>query len=68
MNKMKLNKGLPVRNEVKAGYKKTEIGLIPKDWKVVILGEIGTFKNGINKGAEDFGFGYPFVNLLDVFG
>jgi len=42
--------------------------LIPSDWEVKGLGEIGTFKNGINKGEEDFGFGFPFVNLMDVFG
>lgn len=43
--------------------------LEPKEgWEVKKLGEIGEFKNGINKGGEDFGFGYPFVNLLDVFG
>jgi type I restriction enzyme S subunit len=29
---------------------------------------VGSFTNGINKGAEDFGFGVRFVNLLDVFG
>jgi type I restriction enzyme, S subunit len=54
--------------ELRAGYKQTEIGLIPSDWEVKELGEIGIFKNGINKGIEDFGFGYPFVNLMDVFG
>jgi type I restriction enzyme S subunit len=37
-------------------------------WEVKKLGEIGKLKNGINKGKEDFGFGYSFVNLLDVFG
>jgi type I restriction enzyme S subunit len=43
--------------------------LTPKDnWEVKKLGEIGTFKNGINKSSEDFCFGYPFVNLMDVFG
>lgn len=43
--------------------------LTPKeDWEVRKLGEIGKFKNGINKGEADFGFGYPFVNLMDVFG
>src|SRR5690606_8375249 len=46
----------------------TEIGLIPEDWEVKELSEIGTFKNGINKGAEDFGFGSPLINLMDVFG
>lgn len=49
-------------------YKNTEIGPIPEDWEVKSLGEIGYFKNGINKGSSDFGFGYPFVNLMDVFG
>ncbi|PSB04582.1 restriction endonuclease subunit S [Merismopedia glauca] len=39
-----------------------------REWEVKKLGEIGEFKNGINKGKEDFGFGHPFVNLLDVFG
>ena len=38
------------------------------EWEVKKLGEIGEFKNGINKGKEDFGFGYPFINLLNVFG
>lgn len=37
-------------------------------WEVKKLGEIGTFKNGLNKSNEDFGFGHPFVNLMDVFG
>jgi type I restriction enzyme S subunit len=53
---------------VKTGYKQTEIGVIPEDWEVKPLREIGNFKNGINKGSEDFGYGFPFVNLLDVFG
>jgi type I restriction enzyme, S subunit len=50
------------------GYKQTEVGVIPEDWLIEKLGSIGKFKNGINKSADDFGFGYPFVNLMDVFG
>jgi type I restriction enzyme, S subunit len=42
--------------------------MIPKGWKLKNLEEIGEFKNGINKSKEDFGFGVPFVNLMDVFG
>ncbi|WP_299289692.1 restriction endonuclease subunit S [uncultured Mucilaginibacter sp.] len=38
------------------------------DWERKKLGEVGEFKNGINKSAEDFGHGFPFVNLMDVFG
>jgi len=49
-------------------FKQTEIGLIPEDWVFIELGNIGRFKNGINKSAEDFGFGSPFVNLMDIFG
>ena len=41
---------------------------LPEGWKKVTLGELGVFKNGINKSKEDFGNGYPFVNLLDIFG
>ncbi len=37
-------------------------------WEERKLGEIGSFKNGINKSKNDFGFGYPFVNLMDIFG
>lgn len=37
-------------------------------WEVKKLGEVGSFKNGINKSADDFGFGFPFINLMDVFG
>jgi len=50
------------------GYKQTKLGWIPENWKVATLGDLGEFKNGINKGKEDFGFGVPFINLMDVFG
>jgi type I restriction enzyme S subunit len=50
------------------GYKQTEVGVIPTDWDVKLLGELGKFKNGINKGKEDFGHGFQFINLMDVFG
>lgn len=37
-------------------------------WEVKRLGDVGEFKNGLNKDKNDFGFGSPFVNLMDVFG
>ena len=49
-------------------YKQTELGMIPEDWNVYALGEIGKFKNGLNKDSQAFGHGSPFVNLMDVFG
>lgn len=54
--------------QLKSGYKQSEVGVIPEDWEVTPLGELGEFKNGINKAKEDFGHGFPFVNLMDVFG
>ena len=32
--------------ELRAGYKNTEIGMIPEDWEVKALGEIGNFSKG----------------------
>ena len=50
------------------GYKQSELGEIPEDWDILKLGQIGKFKNGINKDGASFGHGFPFVNLMDVFG
>lgn len=49
------------------GYKKTAIGIIPIDWDVKRLSQIGELKNGINKDKDQFGFGFPLINLNDVF-
>jgi type I restriction enzyme S subunit len=38
------------------------------EWKFHILGNIGRFKNGLNKDSSAFGHGFAFVNLMDVFG
>ena len=54
--------------EIKPEYKQTEIGVIPEDWEAINVGKLGSLKNGINKGKDSFGKGYPFVNLNDVFG
>ncbi len=47
---------------------KDENGNNYPDWEEKKLGEIGEFKNGVNKSRQDFGFGFPFINLMDVFG
>lgn len=52
---------------VMPGYKQTEIGVIPEDWDIVPIGELFTFKNGLNKAKEYFGYGTPIVNYMDVF-
>ena len=43
------------------------VGKIPKGWEVNQLGDLGRFKNGLNKGKEDFGFGTLFVNISDAY-
>lgn len=53
---------------IRAGYKQTEVGVIPEDWNAVQLGQLGKLKNGINKPSQAFGHGSPFVNLMDIFG
>ena len=53
---------------MKPGYKLTEIGAIPEDWNAVPLGDLFSFKNGLNKAKKYFGYGTPIVNYMDVFG
>ncbi len=43
------------------------IGEIPSAWKVCRLRNIGVLQNGISKGGEFFGHGYPFVSYGDVY-
>ena len=54
--------------EVRPGYKKTEAVVIPEAWEVVPVGDLFTFKNGLNKAKQFFGRGTPIVNYMDVFG
>ena len=39
----------------------------PEDWLSFSLGYILTFKNGLNKESEFFGYGTPILNYMDVF-
>ncbi len=43
------------------------IGRIPATWKVCRLRNIGMPQNGISKGGDFFGHGYPFVSYGDVY-
>jgi type I restriction enzyme S subunit len=48
-------------------YKESKLGMIPKEWEEVQLGQVGEFKNGINKDKNSFGFGTLFVNIGDAY-
>jgi len=43
------------------------IGEIPAHWEVKRLRFCGTFQNGVSKGSEYFGSGYPFVSYGNVY-
>lgn len=43
------------------------IGEIPEGWRIVPLGYLGGFQNGISKDGGSFGSGYPFVSYGDVY-
>ena len=38
------------------------------DWELRKLGELGTFKNGMNFSKDAMGTGFPFINLQNIFG
>lgn len=52
---------------VREGYKQTEVDGIPEGWGQFLLGDLFSFKNGLNKEKEFFGYGTPIVNYMDVF-
>ena len=43
------------------------LGSIPQNWNIKRLRYIGKCQNGISKGGEFFGSGYPFVSYGDVY-
>lgn len=57
--------------ELKPGYKQTEVGLIPEDWDLKSLAEIGNIKTGpfgtLLKAAEYYAVeGVPLVSVRDI--
>lgn len=43
------------------------INKIPSDWEIKRLKDFGTFQNGVSKGKEYFGLGFPFVSYGNVY-
>jgi type I restriction enzyme S subunit len=59
---------LSLIKKIPAGYKQTEIGVIPDDWEVKKLGEIGEITGaGIDKKLKSDEIPVRLVNYLDVF-
>ena len=43
------------------------LGEIPEEWEVKRLRYVGNCQNGVSKGADYFGTGFPFVSYSDVY-
>lgn len=43
------------------------ISEVPKDWKITRLKNLGFLQNGVSKGKEYFGFGFPFVSYGNIY-
>lgn len=56
------------RGEVPAGYKKTKVGIIPKEWEENTLGDLGVFSkgNGISK-SEIKESGFPCIRYGEIY-
>lgn len=52
--------------EMKAGYKQTELGVIPEDWDVKPLGELVLVKDGTHQTPKYFDSGIPFYSVESV--
>lgn len=59
--------GAASAEDVPPGYKRTEVGVIPKDWELSSIGDLLSFTNGLNKAKRFFGYGTPIVNYMDVY-
>ena len=67
----KIPMGLPAKTKVKAGYKQTELGVIPEDWDVKNLDDIFKFKQGVQCPIEKQKFhnGHElkrFLRIIDL--
>ena len=64
---IKTGKLRPLYSEAPELYKESPLGWLPRVWDVERLGDIGMFKNGVNKGKTSFGYGTLFVNIIDAY-
>lgn len=53
--------------DVKSGYKQTDVGVIPKDWRVESLGNIFNFSGGLSASRAQLGdSGYCYLHYGDI--
>lgn len=59
-----------VKIERYAAYKDSGVewlGEVPERWEVVRLKDLGLLQNGISKGGDYFGFGFPFISYGNIY-
>ncbi len=53
---------------MREGYKMTELGEIPEEWKIDLLENLGSTYSGLSgKSKDDFGIGKPYIPYMNVF-
>ncbi len=54
--------------ELKAGYKQTEVGVIPKDWGVAEIGDLNPYVTSGSRGWAEFysDMGSPFIRITNL--
>lgn len=52
--------------ELRPGYKQTEVGVIPEDWDVKLLGDIATVRDGTHQTPKYVPVGVPFYSVEHV--
>ena len=56
------------RANIKKHYVVVQQNTVPEGWRVVKLGDIGTFKGGVTSiKREDYGFGTPFITYMNIY-
>jgi len=38
------------------------------EWGIINLGQLGSFRNGLNFSQNDYGFGFPIINVKQLYG
>jgi len=52
--------------ELRSGYKQTEVGVIPEDWDVKLLGDIASVRDGTHQTPKYVPVGVPFYSVEHV--
>lgn len=52
--------------QVPEGYKKTKLGIVPREWEIKFLSELLKFQNGINADKDKYNSGIKMISIMDI--